>query len=74
MLSYSVGYSETEGHDSGWVVMACDLVGGTRFELVASSVSGTISEPVTSRVSGSPAILMPLRVWRSLQACLPWPS
>jgi hypothetical protein len=28
-----------------------NIVGGTRFELVASSVSGIISEPLTSRMS-----------------------
>jgi hypothetical protein len=39
MLSYSVSYSMTKGHDFRWVVMASDLVGRTGFEPVTSSVS-----------------------------------
>ena len=35
-----LSYSATKGHDSRWIVMASDLVGRTRFELVTSSVSG----------------------------------
>ena len=37
MLSYSVGYSMTKGHDFGWSVMAFELVGVAGFEPVASS-------------------------------------
>ncbi len=39
MRSYSLSYSEAEGHDFRTVAMASELVGGTRFELVTSSVS-----------------------------------
>ena len=44
MLSYSVGCSVAKGHDSGWAVMAFDLVGRTGFEPVTSSVSGKRAE------------------------------
>jgi hypothetical protein len=37
MLSYSVGYSIRKGHDVGWSVMACELVGVAGFEPAASS-------------------------------------
>ena len=37
MLSYSDGYSIEKGHDIGWSVMACELVGVAGFEPAASS-------------------------------------
>ena len=40
MLSYSLGYSVTKGHDDRTGVMASYLVGRTGFEPVTSSVSG----------------------------------
>jgi hypothetical protein len=39
MVSYAVGYSVTKGHDSGWVVMASDLVGVPGLEPGTSSLS-----------------------------------
>jgi hypothetical protein len=53
MLSYSVGYSVTKGHDFRRVVMAFYLVGATRFELVTSSVSGKRSPTELSARGGS---------------------
>jgi hypothetical protein len=44
MLSYSVSYSTTKGHDFRWVVMVSDLVGRTGFEPVTSSVSGKVTD------------------------------
>jgi hypothetical protein len=40
MLSYSVGYSVAKGHDSGWIVMASELVGVPGLEPETSSLSG----------------------------------
>jgi hypothetical protein len=37
MLSYSLGYSVTKGHDIGWNVMASELVGVAGFEPAVSS-------------------------------------
>src|SRR5580700_5170958 len=37
MLSYAVGYSTKKDHDSGWCVMAFELVGVAGFEPAASS-------------------------------------
>ena len=57
MLSYSVGCSVAKGHDSGWAVMAFDLVGRTGFEPVTSSVSGKRAETgsPTGTAFGTPA-------------------
>jgi hypothetical protein len=65
MLSHSVSYSMGEGHDSGWGVMAFYLVGGTRFELVTSSVSGKRS-PAELTAREAEAGIEP--AYRALQA------
>jgi hypothetical protein len=65
MLSYSVGYSETEGHDFRVVVMAFYLVGATRFELVTSSVSGKRSPAELSALEAEAGIEP---AYRALQA------
>ena len=65
MLSYAVGYSRTEGHDVRVVVMAFYLVGGTRFELVTSSVSGKRS-PAELTAREAEAGIEP--AYRALQA------
>ena len=76
MLNYLVGYSETEGHDFGWVVMASDLVGGTRFELVTSSVSGRSNGcsdmPLNAPEGTSPGRILPRGAWGCLKDCGEW--
>jgi hypothetical protein len=54
MLSYSVGYSTTKGHDSGWVVMASDLVGVRGLEPRTSSLSGKRSNRLSYTPMGAP--------------------
>ncbi len=65
MRSYSLSYSEAEGHDFRAVAMASELVGGTRFELVTSSVSGKRS-PAELTAREAEAGIEP--AYRALQA------
>jgi hypothetical protein len=54
----------------------CDLVGGTRFELVASSVSGRSAScldlPRNAPESTSPGRILPHGAWECLQDCGEW--
>ena len=60
MLSYSIGYSTTKGHDSGCCVMAFELVGVAGFEPAASS---SRTSGASGRLAVIPANSVCWRLW-----------